>query len=47
MEQSIKSKEGEHYSLNFKNFFIWSGVVFLFGAVTGLVAAHMLYCGTL
>lgn len=37
----------EHYRLNFRNFFIYSGIVFLFGTITGMVIAHMLYCGTL
>ena len=39
--------EENHYHINYRNFFIFMGVVFLFGAITGLIAAHMLYCGTL
>lgn len=37
----------EHYRLNFRNFSIYTGIVFLFGTITGMVIAHMLYCGTL
>lgn len=37
----------EHYTLNFRNFSIYTGIVFLFGTITGMVIAHMLYCGTL
>lgn len=46
-KMATKTNNKEHYRLNFRNFFIYSGIVFLFGTITGMVIAHMLYCGTL
>lgn len=46
-KMATNTNNKEHYRLNFRNFSIYTGIVFLFGTITGMVIAHMLYCGTL
>ena len=46
-KMATKTNNKEHYRLNLRNFSIYTGIVFLFGTITGMVIAHMLYCGTL
>lgn len=37
----------EHYHINYRNFLICMATVFAVGTLTGLIIAHILYCGTL